>query len=394
MRWSLTVLVVVLAVARADAARIAYGRLGITAADLRAHAAGQPAATDKLAKLPVSQRNALALQLLGERDLSCPNTADSCGFEEAQAPAARATHRTPCFRRWLLLATLASLYPDGSLALTPAIRRAMVRHDESVLIAVDVALSDMETVELAHVFATAGRPFTLRMLDDAQAVTRAVDVYALEDGLSSLRPETHATSMQRAVTDARFSPESRARVLASLMGALPATQLAALASPLLRDPSCTLAGTAARAVAQSDPSAMPMRPATRDPATFLRGMCMMSAGWGPGWHGVGSEIAASYVPDGLRVTYPEGRPYTSSTAAIVETVRAETLVEHPLSEGETMVNPAMQVLSLLGQPRCTGLVCRDGLTSLTLEHDAAGDLVLRNVVIARDLANENRASCE
>ncbi|MCW5808538.1 MAG: hypothetical protein KIT31_39675, partial [Deltaproteobacteria bacterium] len=252
MRWAVLLVLAACATRQAAPAEPGGGRdlasYGITAAALRFFADSPNDGTGAMATagVPPGERSAVVRQVLREGNLGCGIRRRGCRDDHAAWPEPWDDATRPCFRRWLVLAVVATLRPEDRLVLDADNLPVVARLDDVVVAALAGRLSEEQRIELAHARVLAKRdvPFRLVPLSTENAA-RAVGAYHLEDAVRALALPDHAALLESVARDRTFAPSTRADALRILDDAA-----APWVRELLADASCEVAGVAASLVAR------------------------------------------------------------------------------------------------------------------------------------------------
>jgi hypothetical protein len=270
----------------------------ITAQDLRDVADGTLVAEDLVAGIPPQDRVAAVHRLI-RSGASCKQTKASCDHLALYAaPDAKATSKSPCFRRWHLY-TLLSGYPiDQTLRLDDKELRAVVKLDDELIQLIGSLLEGEQQVSLAQKLIAQKReiPFTMQ-LDHTLAV-KAVKQYHLDAAVELIDPDQSPQLLVGIVLDPTYKAATRIETLSRLddAGIIDHDWLVQIVRPLLRDPSIDVASTVA-----SLSSIDLQRPQTTDRSILMRALAIFIAS-----SSSDADTAISYAPRGLDIISPAG----------------------------------------------------------------------------------------
>jgi hypothetical protein len=349
---------------------------------------------DKLQEIPASLARPLAIALLRGGNLTCARPpAGSCAKPayDVPRPADTADFDDPCLRRLLALWGIERLdESDRPAVMLALLAIAAIPPPESQLhdAAIHAIPRDDHDARLA-LLGVAWRAGQHELVDaavsalDEPHLIAAARQHHIGSALDMLAAAMHRELFLSAIADEALATRSRTAAIAELIendGKL-APDLQAVLVAATRAKDCTVAATAARALAQQgQPRYLPSRPRTRDLGSLMRAMCVLASYEGLQRSDEPSLLASYLPPRGLeRVTIAydalsevdsdgDGDPHTTRT--VEQLARGDAV----LPETETLVR-AMK--------HCTGAICvSDDYEVRFVWKPAGGELLLSRIEIA------------
>jgi hypothetical protein len=325
--------------------------------------------SDKLDEIPDEGPIAtqLAFALLHGGNFTCPPTPSQCGAPvDVPEPQPTATIDDPCLRRILAMWSLEQIEEDDlqwvrdSLKSIVAIPPPESQLVASALRAVPESDQDFKLELLSIAQATGHRELVNGFIGgfDEQHLVDAVQKHHIPGPLDMLSAEGHRAVFIAAINDAKLPTTARVQAITEIVASeekLSKETIKTLAA-MTRDPDCTVAAAAARALVQHGEKKFgPSRPANKSVAGMIRAMCVL-ASYEQLQGADEASFLLGYVPaKGLEivtVTYDQysdvdddgdGDPHTQHTTTLVP--RSEVV----LPEVEDMAR---------AMTHCTGSVCR------------------------------------